>query len=66
MKTLEESDFSETPQVAASRIRSLAEGGYLARSEPIIFLGEAGTRTIDWVGGRVSLSATASSIYDGG
>ena len=45
MKTLEESDFSETPQVNASRIRSLAEGGYLARSEPIIFIGERGRRT---------------------
>ncbi len=43
VKTLEAFDFSDTPQVAASRIRSLAEGGYLKRSEPIIFLGEAGT-----------------------
>lgn len=43
VKTLEEFDFSNAPQVSAPRIRNLAEGGYLARSEPIIFLGETGT-----------------------
>lgn len=43
VKTLEDFDFSEAPQVSAARIRSLAEGGYLTRCEPIIFLGEAGT-----------------------
>ena len=43
VKTLEEFDFSNAPRVSAPRIRSLAEGGYLARSEPIIFLGETGT-----------------------
>ncbi len=43
VKTLEDFDFSEAPHVSAARIRSLAEGGYLARCEPIIFLGEAGT-----------------------
>ena len=43
VKTLEDFDFSAAPHVSAQRIRSLAEGGYLARSEPVIFLGEAGT-----------------------
>jgi len=43
LKTLEDFDFSGAPQISAPRIRSLAEGGYLARCEPIIFLGEAGT-----------------------
>ena len=43
VKTLEDFDFAEAPHVSAARIRSLAEGGYLARCEPIILLGEAGT-----------------------
>ncbi len=43
LKTLEDFDFSDAPHVSAPLIRSLAEGGYLTRSEPIIFLGEAGT-----------------------
>jgi DNA replication protein DnaC len=43
MKTLEEFDFEKTKQVQASQIRELAEGGYLKRSEPIIFIGECGT-----------------------
>jgi DNA replication protein DnaC len=37
MKTLEEFDFAQ------SRIRSLAEGGYLERSEPVLLVGEPGT-----------------------
>ncbi|MDQ3258045.1 MAG: IS21-like element helper ATPase IstB [Acidobacteriota bacterium] len=43
LKTLDEFDFGQSPQVAATRIRELAEGGYLERSEPVIFLGECGT-----------------------
>jgi DNA replication protein DnaC len=43
VKTLEEFEFEKAPQVPAMLIRSLAEGGYLKRSEPILFLGEAGT-----------------------
>jgi DNA replication protein DnaC len=43
VKTLEEFQFEETPHIPAARIRNLAEGGYLQRSEPIIFLGETGT-----------------------
>lgn len=43
MKTLEEFDFAKTPHVSATEILSLAEGGYLARSEPILFLGDCGT-----------------------
>src|SRR3974390_3932967 len=43
VKTLEEFAFSDAPHIPASLIRNLAEGGYLSRSEPIIFLGEAGT-----------------------
>jgi DNA replication protein DnaC len=28
----------------AARIRDLAEGGYIERSEPVVLIGEAGTR----------------------
>ncbi len=43
VKTLEDFKFEEAPQISAAQIRNLAEGGYLERSEPVIFLGEAGT-----------------------
>ena len=43
VKTLEEFKFEEAPHIPASQIRSLAEGGYLARSEPVIFVGDTGT-----------------------
>src|SRR5258705_9089147 len=34
MKTLEEFDFAQAPQIPAAKIRELAEGGYIERSEP--------------------------------
>jgi len=43
VKTLEDFHFEEAPHLPAAQIRKLAEGGYLSRSEPIIFLGETGT-----------------------
>src|ERR1039457_1090114 len=43
VKTLEEFEFSDVPHLPAAQIRNLAEGGYLSRSEPVIFLGETGT-----------------------
>lgn len=43
VKTLDEFDFSQVPQVPATRVRQLAEGEYLARAEPVILLGEPGT-----------------------
>ena len=43
MKTLEEFNFDQTPQLPATRIRELAEGGYIQRAEPVIFIGECGT-----------------------
>jgi DNA replication protein DnaC len=43
LKTLEDYHFEEVPHIPAAQIRQLAEGGYLTRSEPIIFLGETGT-----------------------
>lgn len=43
MKTLEEFDFKKAPQIPAAKIRELAEGGYIERSEPIVFIGDCGT-----------------------
>lgn len=43
VKTLEEFDFSQSPRVSAVHIRELAEGGYLQRAEPVVFIGDCGT-----------------------
>lgn len=43
VKPLEEFEFEKAPHVPAALIRNLAQGGYLDRSEPVIFLGETGT-----------------------
>lgn len=43
VKTLEEFDFRQAPAISASQIRELAEGGYLARTEPVVFIGDCGT-----------------------
>lgn len=45
VKTLEDFHFDEAPIIPAAEMRKLAEGGYLSRSEPIIFLGEADPAT---------------------
>jgi len=43
MKTLEEFDFSKSPKISAAQIRELAEGSYIERAEPILFVGDCGT-----------------------
>ena len=43
VKTLEEFDFAKSPQVSAARVRELAEGGYIERSEPVVLIGDCGT-----------------------
>ena len=43
MKTIEEFDFAAGTQIPAKQLRELAEGTYLARNEPVIFIGDAGT-----------------------
>ena len=43
LKTLEEFDFSKAPQIPASKIHELAQGGYIERSEPIVLIGDCGT-----------------------
>ena len=43
MKTLEEFDFTQAPQIQAARIRELAEGVYTDLNEPVVLIGECGT-----------------------
>jgi DNA replication protein DnaC len=43
MKTLEEFDFQNAPQIAAGKVRELAEGGYITRAEPVVLIGDSGT-----------------------
>ena len=43
MKTLDEFDYAQSPNVTAAKMRDLAEGGYIERAEPVLFIGECGT-----------------------
>src|SRR5712692_6504953 len=43
VKTLDEFDFAQAPGVSAGQLHGLAEGGYLDRAEPVVFLGDCGT-----------------------
>lgn len=43
IKTLESFNFSKTPDLPETKIRSLSEGDYIIKAEPIIFIGEPGT-----------------------
>ena len=42
-KTLAEFDFSQASRVSATKIGELAEGGYIERAEPVVFIGDCGT-----------------------
>lgn len=42
MKTLDEFEFDRSG-VSAAQLRTLAEGGYVTRAEPVLLVGEAGT-----------------------
>ena len=43
LKTLEEFDFAQAPRLSAVQILELAQGSYIARSEPVLFIGDCGT-----------------------
>lgn len=43
VKTLDEFDFAKAPQVQATEIHELAQGGYIERAEPVILIGDCGT-----------------------
>lgn len=42
-KTLDEFNFSSAPHIPAGKLKELAEGGYIARAEPVLFIGDSGT-----------------------
>ena len=43
VKTLDECDFGQAAKVSATQIRALADGGYIERTEPVVFIGDCGT-----------------------
>ena len=43
MKTLEEFDFARNPKISPQQIHELAQGAYIGRAEPVIFIGDSGT-----------------------
>ena len=45
LKTLDEFDFAKAPQIPAAKIRDLAQGGYIERSEPIVLMGDCAPET---------------------
>ena len=45
MKTLEEFDFAKCPRISAQQIHELAKGDYIAKAEPIIFIGDSDPAT---------------------
>jgi DNA replication protein DnaC len=45
MKTLEEFDFAQSPKISPGQMQELAQGGYIERAEPIIFIGDCDRAT---------------------
>jgi DNA replication protein DnaC len=43
VKTLDEFEFGPASKVSATQIRELADGGYIARTEPVVLIGDCGT-----------------------
>ena len=43
VKTLDEFEFSVAPHIAASKLKDLAEGSYIQRAEPVLFIGDSDT-----------------------
>ena len=43
VKTLDEFDFAQAPAISPTRLAELAQGGYIERAEPVVFLGDCGT-----------------------
>jgi DNA replication protein DnaC len=59
MKTLDEFEFDRSG-VQASRLRDLAAGGYVAKAEPVLLVGEAGTGKTHLATGLCVAAALAS------
>ena len=43
VKTLEEFNFEIAPHLPATGLRKLAEGQYIEKTEPLVFIGDTGT-----------------------
>ena len=43
VKTLDEFDFGQASQISATQLHDLANGGYIARTEPVVLIGDCGT-----------------------
>jgi DNA replication protein DnaC len=43
VKTLDEFNFSSAPHISVSKLKELAEGTYIERAEPVLFIGDSGT-----------------------
>ena len=63
MKTLEEFDFARNPKVSAQQIHELAKGDYIAKAEPIIFIGDSCTgKTHLLIGVGVAAAETGRTV----
>jgi DNA replication protein DnaC len=45
MKTLDDFDFARNHKISAQQIHQLADGGYIGRAEPVIFIGDSDPAT---------------------
>ena len=43
VKTLEDFNFEVAPHLPVTRLRQLAEGQYIEKTEPLVFIGDTGT-----------------------
>jgi DNA replication protein DnaC len=58
IKMLEEFDFAQCPKISAQQIHELAEGAYIERAEPVIFIGDSGQQR------RVRFATAAALINE--
>jgi hypothetical protein len=65
LKTLEEFDYTQSPNVTAAKMRDLAEGGYIERAEPVLFIGECGTGKTLWGVGTWPGGSCSSGVHGG-
>ena len=52
-KTLDAFNFSSAPHIPAGKLKELAEGDYIARAEPVLFIGDSGTGKTHLLSARV-------------
>jgi DNA replication protein DnaC len=63
VKTLEEFDYTQSPMVSAAKMLELAEGGYIDRAEPILFIGECGTGKTHLLSGLAWRPAGRNGVF---